>query len=228
MKLSEKEISYALFGNLLGDGFLRKNKKTQHWVESMHTNKQKEYVIWLKELYESWGLRVTSRFDFEKKTNYGMYTYSSISCKLFTNRHVEHNRLFDKNGNKFFSKYVAKRINIFGLLLWWLDDGSLTIHNKSNKSTSRHGSLATHCFDYDSQLRIQKMFKERFNIDVSIYKAKNDSFYIYFNATNFRKFFDLLSPYLDTIPTSMKYKFNMKYVINNNKESESFLKYNLI
>ena len=227
MKFSKKEIHYALLGNLLGDAYLRKNINTQHWVESVHTNNQREYVIWLKNLYESWGLRTTSRFDFKRKTNYGEFTYSQVSCKLQTNRHVEHNRLYNDKGIKYFSKYVANRINVFGLLLWWLDDGSLTIHKKSNGSISRHGSLATNNFDYESQIRIQKMFKERFDIDVKIYKAKKETFYIYFNATNFRKFFDLLRPYLHMIPTSMMYKFNMQYVENRLKESKSFLKYNL-
>lgn len=227
MKFSKKEIHYALFGNLLGDAYLRKNLTTQHWVESVHTNKQKEYVIWLKDLYENWGLRTTFRFDFKRKTNYGEFTYSQVSCKLQTNRHVEHNRLYNNENVKYFSKYVAKRINVFGLLLWWLDDGSLTVHKKENKSISRHGSLATHSFDFDSQLRIQKMFKDRFEINVNIYKAKNKTFYIYFNATNFRKFFDLLRPYLHFIPSSMMYKFNMQYVENRVKDSKLFLKYNL-
>ena len=227
MNFSKKEIHYALLGNLLGDAYLRKNINTQHWVESVHTNKQREYVSWLKDLYESWGLRTVSRFDFKRKTNYGEFTYSQVSCKLQTNKHVEHNRLYNKTGVKYFSKYVAKRINVLGLLLWWLDDGSLTIHKKINGSVSRHGSLATHNFDYNSQLRIQKMFKERFDINVKIYKAEKETFYIYFNATNFRKFFDLLRPYLHMIPTSMMYKFNMQYVENRLKNSKSFLKYNL-
>lgn len=227
MNFSKKEIHYALLGNLLGDAYLRKNLKTQHWVESVHTNKQRDYVVWLKDIYEEWGLRTTSRFDFKKKTNYGEFTYSQVSCKLQTNRHVEHNRLYNKKGIKYFSKYIAKRINVFGLLLWWLDDGSLTVHKKAHGSVSRHGSLATHNFEYDSQIRIQKMFKERFRIDVKIYKAKKGTFYIYFNATNFRKFFDLLRPYLHTIPTSMAYKFNMQYAENGSEASKSFLKYNL-
>lgn len=227
MKLSKKEIHYALLGNLLGDAYLRKNINTQHWVESVHTNKQRDYVVWLKNLYEEWGLKTSSRFDFTRNTNYGEFTYSQVSCKLQTNRHVEHNRLYNNKNVKYFSKYVEKRINVFGLLLWWLDDGSLTIHKKKDGGFSRHGSLATHNFDYDSQIRIQRMFKERFGINVKIYKAKKQTFYIYFNATNFRKFFDLLRPYLNIIPASMTYKFNMQYVENRLKKSKSFLKYNL-
>ena len=50
MNFSKKEIHYALLGNLLGDAYLRRNINTQHWVESVHTNKQREYVIWLKNL----------------------------------------------------------------------------------------------------------------------------------------------------------------------------------
>ena len=227
MNFSKKQIHYALLGNLLGDAYLRKNINTQHWVESQHTNKQKEYVLWLEELYLSWGLKVSSRYDFEKNTNYGTFVYSQISCKLQTNRHVEHKRLYNNKRDKIFSKYVAKRINTFGLLLWFLDDGTLSIHTKENGSISRHAKLSTENFSYNCHLRIQKMFFERFNITTKIYKSKNNTFHIYFNAINFRKFYDLVRLFLKEIPKSMHYKFNMKYVVNRLESSSDNLNYNL-
>jgi hypothetical protein len=209
-QLSKKEIHYSLFGNILGNGYLRRNSSTGHWVESTHANKQRDYVVWLEALYTSWGLKTTTRYDYKRLTTYGEHTYSQVSCKLQTNRHVDHSRVLNSNGIKYVSKYVADRITPIGLLLWWLDNGSLSVHVKANGSVSRHGSLATHNLDYNSQLTIQRMFKQRFNIDVKIYKAKG-SYCIYLNATNLKLFFDLLRPYLTDIPNSMKYKFNMKY-----------------
>lgn len=227
MNFSKKQIHYALFGNLLGDAYLRRNINTQHWVESQHTNNQREYVLWLEKLYNEWGLKTSSRYDFERKSNYGTFLYSQVSCKLGTNRHVEHNRLYNKQGDKIFSEYVAKRINVFGVLLWFLDDGTLSVHTKKNGSISRHAKLSTENFSYICHLRIQKMFLERFNISTKIYKSKNNTFHIYFNAINFRKFYDLVRPYLNLIPKSMYYKFNMRYSINRLQSSEDYLKYNL-
>ena len=51
---------------------------------------------------------------------------------------------------------------------------------------------------------------------------------LYFNATNFRKFFDIVRPYLKYIPKEFYYKFDMKYKPNRLKNSIEFSKkYNL-
>ena len=215
MKLNKKEIHYTLFGKLLGNAYLKRNKTTQHWVESIHLNKQKDYVVWLENLYNSWGLKTISKYDVTKITNCGEFTYSMVSCKLQSNRHVEHNRLHNKNGKKYFSKYFEKRITPFGLLLWFLDDGTFFIRKQRKGSIQRYAKISTEKFDFNSHLRIQKMFKNRFDIEVKIHNSKNNTFHIYFNASNFKKFFDLVRPYLDTLPKSMLHKFEMKYVVIN-------------
>ena len=81
------------------------------------------------------------------------------------------------------------------------------------------------------------MFKERFDIDLKIHKDNSsfekykESIYyrLYFNATNFRKFFDIVRPYLEYIPKEFYYKFNMQYIPGRGRDtSESANKYNLI
>ena len=50
---------------------------------------------------------------------------------------------------------------------------------------------------------------------------------LYFNATNFRKFFDVIRPYLQYIPKEFYYKFNMQYIPNRIRDSLEFSeKYN--
>ena len=223
-KLSKKEVSYTLFGNILGDGRLRLNKKSNHWIDNSHANKQRSYAEWLLKLYQLMGLKTVSKFDYLRKTNYGSFLYSDVSCQVLSNRHFEHNRILI-NKKKIISDYVLNRITSLGILLWWLDDGHLSITKRKNK-IGRFGKLSTHSFSHDNVIKIQKMFLQRFDIETNVYKEKN-GYIIYFNASNFRKLFDLVRDYLDYIPEDMKYKFDMKYEINRLKNSSTLLKYNL-
>ena len=76
----------------------------------------------------------------------------------------------------------------------------------------------------------QKVFKKRFDMDVKIHKASNrngkQTYRLYFSATSFRKFYDIVRPYLKYIPKDMYYKFNMKYKSTRINETD-FLNYNL-
>lgn len=91
----------------------------------------------------------------------------------------------------------------------------------------RHATFSTHSFSYEGHLIIKQVFKTRFNIDVNIYtqKSKNPVTqmfngkihnFTYLNATNFRKFYDIVQKYLYLIPNDIRYKFNMKYNVDRN------------
>jgi hypothetical protein len=162
------------------------------------------------------NIEYSTRFDFVKKTNYGEYTYSGISIHTpKVDQHFKsYNRFFDSTGKKIASEYVLKRISPLGLLFWFLDDGCLSVSTKKDgKSTVRQATLATQGFSYQDNERIQKIFLSRFGIETKIHKDKT-YFKQYLSATEFRKFYDLVRPYLNMVPKDMRYKFNMKYVAN--------------
>ena len=215
LDMSKKEKCYSLFGLLLGDGYLENNKR----IVCKHTNKQREYVKWLVKIFYYWKIFQRSKFDFENKTTFGNFIYSEAVCNIPSDIHfIKFNRFYNESGKKIISEYVLKRITPLGLLFWFLDDGSLNIHKKEKKygafSISRCAYLSTEGYDEQSKKNIQKIFKERFNIETKIHKAKNGQTRTYINATNFRKFYDIVKPYLKIIPEDMRYKFNMKYKKN--------------
>ena len=229
MILKDKEITYALYGLMLGDGNYRKGR-----IYCNHTNKQRFYVEWLERVFKELGLNVSSRYDFICNTTFGEYMYSQVSIRV-PNKSDFENIFFDNNNKKIISDYVLQNINSFGLLLWFLDDGQWHVSFKDN-SAKRFGYLNTQSFSYDENEKIKNMFKERFDIDLKIHKDKSglkgyeDRVYyrLYFNATNFRKFFDIVRPYLKYIPKEFYYKFNMQYKPNRIKNSIEFSKkYNL-
>ena len=228
---SEKDITYTLYGLLLGDGYYKNG-----WIENNHTNKQRFYVEWLESLFKNYGLKTSSRYDYMAHSNLGDYIYSRVNIKVPNKFYFENGyKFFNTEGKKIVSSYVLEHINLFGLLLWYLDDGCLFVSTKDNR-TKRFAYLNTQSFTYEENIKIQQSFKERFDIDLRIHtdcsgfeKYKESVYYrLYFNATNFRKFYDLLRPYLQYIPKEFYYKFNMKYFPNRVRiNTEYSEKYNM-
>ena len=228
---SEKDITYSLYGLFLGDGSYKNG-----WIWNGHTDKQCFYCKWLEDVFKSYGLTVSSKYHYKKHTTFGDSLYSTVNIKVPKKFYFETlNKCFDDNGRKIVSDYVMNNINTFGLLLWFLDDGQWHVSTK-NDSTKRFGYLNTQSFSYEENQKIQRMFNDRFNIKLKIHtdnsgfkQYSNKTYYrLYFNAENFRKFFDLVRPYLQYIPKEFYYKFDMKYVPNRIKNSVIFSeKYNL-
>lgn len=232
LNFSEKDITYSLYGLLLGDG-----QYMDGWIRNVHTNKQRFYCEWLETIFKNYGLKTTSKYDFEKNTTLGKFIYSQVCIKVPHKFYFEsQNKCFDENNKKIISDYVLNHINEFGLLLWFLDDGQWHVSFKDN-AAKRFGYLNTQSFTYDENVLIKNMFKNRFDIDLKIHTNKSGIeeykervyYRLYFNATNFRKFFDIVRPYLQYIPKEFYYKFDMKYYPNRLRNSECFSeKYNLI
>jgi hypothetical protein len=229
IKLSKKEINYALFGLILGDGSYQNGK-----IRIEHTNKQRFYVEWLEDLCKALKLKHEVKYDFYKNTTFGKYYYSRINIWVPDRRHFDNfNRIYDSDGRKFPSEYVLERISPFGLLLWFLDDGQWHVSFRGTKA-KRFGYLNTQSFTYVQNQTIKRMFKERFDIDLTIHTdnsgiISDDKVYyrLYFNAENFRKFYDLIRPFIPIIPKEFTYKFNMQYKPNRlNASSEYASKYN--
>lgn len=215
-KLSKKELCYALYGFCLGNG-----RYQNGWIRIEYTNKQRFYIKWIAKFCRKNNLIFKTKYDFKKKTNYGENMYSAICIKVPDRKH------FDKfNRLKNASDYLLRRINLWGLLFWYLDNGNLyVVTDKKTNKTHRFAILNTQRFSYDENVKIKNMFKQRFDIDVKIYEDslyKNQSkkvyYKIYFNATNFRKFIDLLRDYILFIPKEFYYKFDMKYRLKNLEE----------
>ncbi len=205
-------------GMILGDGHLNINKPC---LELSHTVYQTNYLLFKLALAEQVGYTTKRYRDTVKNTNLGLCSYSSGVIK-------------DMDIQKFYNlslNMLLQELNTLGLLLWWLDDGSLTIHSKSNGSISRFGYLNTQAYGLNgNQLISQKLF-EKFGLETNIHIdtksgfAKTDHYRIYLNATNLRRLIDLVRGFISWVPKDMLYKFNMKYVLNRLINSEQFVEF---
>lgn len=213
-KLSKKELNYALFGLVFGDGNYRNGSIYIH-----HTTKQRFYIEFLETFCKIHGLPYSIRYDFMKTTTFGSKEYSMIRIKVPNRHHFEKFNRFFVNDRKVMSEYILNRITPLGLLFWYLDDGCFTVSMKGT-SCKRIGYLNTQGFSYDDNVLLQDMLKRRFDIKVGIHKdnsglISNKVYYrIYLNATAMKSFIDVVRPYLKDIPKEFTYKFNMKYTPN--------------
>jgi hypothetical protein len=206
-----------ILGNYYGDGSYQRNKKYQNasYLINKHSNTQIEYVRFLEILYRKLNI-----YQFSNYKNYNPSGYldgnmcSYVACKPPIIDFFE-SIDFQKNNKKIITENGLLQLHEFGLFLWYLDDGSLGVY-KNKQGSKRHARLCTHNFTYDEHLIMQSIFKYRWNINLKIYIQTHTTTqkkypWLYFNCTEFKKFFDVMRPYLKVIPQEMKYKFDMKY-----------------
>ena len=220
--LKNKEIAYALYGLMLGDGTINGNT-----IIICHTNKQRYYVKFLAKWCRENNIIFRTRYDYYKKTTFGDVLYSEIRIYIPTSikKHFKGGRCDKKE----LSQYLLKRISPLGLLFWYLDDGNLCCQKRNDgNKTNRFAYLNTQCFSKEENMKIQKMLIDRFGIKTTLNKdnsgfdkCKDKTYYrLRFGATEFRKFYDLVRQYLKHLPKEFEYKFNMKYEPNRLKNSE--------
>jgi len=196
-----------LAGCLLGDGYLPKNSRM---IYSAHTTPQRNYVLYKNELFNSLGMKSSVKLDYWKKTSLGPYEYSDVRVKLPNN-----------DLRKASKVELANQLTPIGLLIWWMDDGSLSVHKKKNRpSVSRHGYLNTQSMDLTTTQEVVNVLESRFGFKLSIHKDSGSGFNnklpvtyyrIYFNATAMRALIDVVRHLIPDIPKDMMYKFNMGY-----------------
>lgn len=206
-------------GMILGDGHLNTKYPL---LELSHTMPQANYLLFKLSLARQFGYEVKRRNNTTKNTSFGIFTYCTGVIK---------------GGDilKFYGmslNMLLKELNPLGLLVWWLDDGTLTVHQKQNLSISRFGYLNTQGYGYDGNLLIQQSLFEKFGLETAIHIdsksgniTKSNHYRIYFNATNLRRLIDLVREFIPWVPKDMLYKFNMRYVINRLVDSEQFAEF---
>ena len=199
-------------GMVLGDGHLI---RAQRALSLVHCIDQLHYLQFKISLANQLGFSGRCFRNTIKRTNLGLRSYCSGSI----------------TGSDI-SKYYAytlpdllQNLNPLGLLLWWLDDGCLSIHHKQTGSVSRFGYLNTQGYGLDGNSVISQILLQKFGLETTIHIdaksgfAKQDHYRLYLNAINVRRLIDLVREFIPWIPKNMLYKLNMQYVINQNPES---------
>lgn len=217
MQLTDIEKCQILLGNFYGDGNYQRHKqyKNARYILNKHSSKQNDYVWFLEEIYKGLNMFQFSNYDVVNKGGFlGENLCSYVAAKPPDIDFFE-SKDFYQNGKKIITENGLLQLSLFGLLLWYLDDGSLCIF-KNHKGSKRHARFSTQNYSLEEHEIIQKVFKNKWNLDVKIYGQHHQYTgkfynYIYFNCTNFKKFFELVQGYFEYLPDSLMYKFDMQY-----------------
>lgn len=197
-----------VIGCLLGDGHIEKNGR----IQVFHSIKQKEYTLWLMELFKKF-FKVTYR-ERTCKLKDSDKEYKQVGFYVTGNKYTKLIRQYTYKPNKTINMRQLNKLSPLGLAIWYLDDGCLSFIKKDNKIKSRQIILNTQGFSYEEQLIICEYFKTK-GIECHIHKDKT-SYRIWMNGTNGSFFLSIITPF---IPECMYYKLCYRYFGYNSEKN---------
>lgn len=193
LKLTELQKS-IIFGKLLGDGHLEtQNGGKTYRLKIEHSDKQKDYVEWLYEIFKPWVR--TEIYEKIRKNGtkiVGFHTYSDGKLRFFGQQ-------FYQNGKKVIPKVFTKQIDELSLAIWYMDDGS--------KKSSKHKTYIIHSLGFtkkDLEKVVQVLLK-KFNLKTKLHKQKNKYYRIYILSESAQDFKKIIEKYVSKFQ-SMKHK----------------------
>lgn len=194
----DEDVKQVLLGSLMGDGSLGKNKGAKNvFYREIHSSKQKEYLLWKNQFLKVFNTRYYEYSTYDNRTNktyHSILLWSRVSSLL-----TYYHDLLYKNGKKSFPIEFLQEVNIFGLAVWYMDDGYY------HYGDDRCG-LSTDALSFEDHVILTKWLKDKFDIDSRFYNRgkKGTTWYtLVFSKSEANKFLKLIEPYV--IP-SMYYK----------------------
>lgn len=217
--MTVKNLSLDSFvaSQLLGDGWIG----GQNYLMMSQSERWADYLYWKRDLALSIGLQVSEPKCRTSVSNIKEQTLVRCAVKIQNVLSMVKSPL-----------ELVQDLDPLGLLLWWLDDGCLVVHEKRNgTSVSRFGYLGTEKYDQETNFKIAEILSCKFNLDCNVHidrggiKGKDIVYYrLYLNATNMRTMIDIIRPYVSLVPPSMIYKLNMGYRPTRNRDSLEYMK----
>jgi len=204
MNLDNKQWQMCA-GTLLGDASMDTTCTGSCNLRFQHCEKQLDYLEWKKTIINNFIVRekptICNPTGFSKKKS---YLYQTVTHQDFTN----FNNLFyikkGKKREKIINPKILERLDIFGVLIWYLDDGCVAPSAKGRSAIRIH----TNNFYKKEQKLLVNFFKHKYNITPKIYYLKSqDNYILSIGANDSEKLMKLFKPFLSQVPQCMHYKF---------------------
>jgi len=115
------------------------------------------------------------------------------------------------NGRRTVDEYCMKILTPLGLLIWYLDDGSIT-YDKRGKSRGMDIRIHSNAYTEAENKMMMKYLNDRFGLRFNLYqnfkkKRMKRYFGLRLKAVDRLKFYDeIIAPNMEYIPPDMKYK----------------------
>lgn len=183
---TQKQLVY---GSFLGDGSICNHGNNRQRLRVTHGEKQRDYCAWKASLFGGELVNIAEN-GFSKKPAV------NFTSKMFA---LSNNETLGKKDNC--PDWLLEKLEAFGVAIWFMDDGCYY-------ADKQYITLHTESFDYTTQEKFVKFFKNKYDIDVKIQKttgADYEYYYLRINKGdgNAMKFLQLVAPYMHE---SMRYK----------------------
>lgn len=210
MKLKEviNEDQFGLIvGSLLGDASIPRRLlgTGNHYIDITHSEKQYEYLIYKKRLFENLGFKVSKVYKRQVKS----YRLCSIHIYFRENPKIMNTLRwwFYNKGYKSFNRNMVSCLTPLGIAIWFMDDGCRAIHYQKNTKNIKGRELYISTYMSHEEHRLIINYFSKKNIEIKEVKDR-DKFRLRLNSTNAKKFIKLIYPY---ICPSMYYKIDLQY-----------------
>ena len=204
------EEESVIFGSLLGDGCICKQKDNNFCFRESHGPKQREYAFWKSQKMLRWHPKTYLSDQSGHHVSVKMaasLTDEEISQRVYKFDLPYHSlwkEIYDKiyisSKKRVISQWWLDKITPLSVAIWIADDGS------------RHGTgltLCTHNFDEQDHKMMSQFFKDKFGVDARIDNSDDSEyFWLWFGAAEYRTLLEQI-PW-QQLPPVMYYKFDME------------------
>lgn len=216
LKNKEKDLLASL---IIGDGSILKCNNS-YTLFVGHGLYQKDYCQWKLDLLNQSGIFDNEvKMHTKKNDKEGKYILYYFKKTDFCLKYMYDNLIVNKRKvPDMFLKFMHSNQ---ATAIWFMDDGSIEYSRRKNKNGEYYWyrpnmKLCTNCFTFEENIKIQKWFRDKYNVDCKIKLEKgrktssyisNDTYYLRFGADATEKLFkEVLQPYVHCCQ-SMEYKF---------------------
>jgi recombination protein RecA len=184
-----KDQKQVVYGSILGDGSLRKNKSCTS-LRINHGRKQTEYCRWKEAILSPW---IGYSFSEEKRVGFDTIPMCELNNLKFRNSPR-------KNGVQcrdcLIPEEVINNLDVLGLAVWYLDDGSFS----GSFTKWGKGKCIIYSLKFKNKNRMKKVLKDKFGLDCKISDRG-----IVFDSENTYKLHGLIAPF---VHPCMNYKLH--------------------
>lgn len=222
--MNSSELKGFLTGLMFGDGYIDKGvTKRRFEIKTIY----KDFADKIKELLDSCNcfdtfILYTKRYTDKNNVNHKQNWCVNIrSCPYFAKKY---HHFYDDYKKRVISKEAIEWLTPMGIAYWYMSDGYICLVGKTKGLIrDRRVDFCTDRYDYNTVVRLQEMFKKRFDIETSL--IKRDNFYrIRIKKASYKKFYDIVFPYVNDIP-SMRFKLYFGYALKPNWMDEEMWAY---
>jgi len=218
-KFLPDNVHQLILGSLLGDMHCKRECLNSN-IEENHSIKQKDYLKWKYSILKN-------EFDIDlnifnnplcksKEKIYIRKPEIRLRSKVSERLNIYQN-LFYKKDKKYINLSVLNQLDIFGLAVWYCDDGYYDMYNCM-------AEIHTEGFSIKENQVIKKWFKERWGLNVVFKKdpSKNNVL-LRFPVKDTDKFLKLISQSIFDMPRAVWYKLGHIWKGNLNKLNKAKL-----